>query len=146
MMDTMSKEHGKGSHRREEAPRGATSKGSREQGDTGPSATPGCRSTGGGPAAEAAWEGRYGEAAPTEKDMPPCRMLLDAESLSQVTGTSILGWRAGNALLGCIASMDEDRRILLVTRSEDAYLIADLIVPHRRGGYERPRIGLDRLP
>ena len=78
--------------------------------------------------------------------MPPCRMFLDADSLSQVTSTSILGWRAGNALLGCIASMDKDRRILLVTRSEDAYLISDLTMPHRRGGYERPRIGLDRLP
>jgi len=73
-------------------------------------------------------------------------MFLDAESLSQVTGTSILGWRAGSTLLGCIANMDEERRILLVTSTEDSYLIADLMMPHRRGGYERPRIGLDRLP
>ena len=78
--------------------------------------------------------------------MPPCRMFLDADSLSQATSTSILGWRAGNALLGCIASMDEHRRILLVTKSEDAYLISDLTMPHKQGGHERPRIGMNRLP
>ena len=79
-------------------------------------------------------------------DMPPCRMFLDAESLDQITGTSILGWRAGSALLGCIASMDGDRRILLVTSADDSYLIADLMVNHRQGGDERPQIGRDRLP
>ena len=117
-----------------------------EEPSTRPGAAPGGRSTEGGSADGAAWEGGGGEAPPTGEDIPPCRMFLDAESLSQVTGTAILGWRAGSTLLGCIASMDEERRILLVTSSEDSYLIADLMMPHRRGGYERPRIGLDRLP
>ena len=73
-------------------------------------------------------------------------MFLDAESLNHITGTSILGWRAGSALLGCIASMDEGRCILLVTSTDDSYLIADLMMHHRQGGDERPRIGRDRLP
>jgi hypothetical protein len=77
-------------------------------------------------------------------DMPPCRMFLDAESLNQITGTSILGWRAGSVLLGCIASMDMGRRVLLVTSAEDSYLIADLVVNHRPGGDERPQVGRDR--
>ena len=83
---------------------------------------------------------------PTASDsMPPCRMFLDAESLNQITGTSVLGWRAGSALLGCIASMDMGRRVLLVNSAEESYLIADLVVNHRPGGDERPQVGRDRL-
>ena len=133
-------------HRREEASGGGMSKESRESGSTGPSATQSNRCADGGPAAQMTGAGHQEVAAHRKEDMPPCRMFFDADSLSQATSTSIIAWRAGNALLGCIASMDEHRRILLVTKSEDAYLISDLMMPHRRGGHERPRIGLDRLP
>ena len=85
------------------------------------------------------------ERPPAGDNMPPCRMFLDAESLSHITGTSVLGWRAGGALLGCIADMDVDRRVLLVTNAEDSYLIADLVVNHGPGGDERPQVGRDRL-
>ena len=122
------------------------SKESREPGSTGPSATQGSGCADGGSAAQLTGEEHQDEAAHRKEDMPPCRMFLDADSLSQATSTSILGWRAGNALLGCIASMDEHRRILLVTTSEDVFLISDLLRPHRQKGHERPRIGLDRLP
>ena len=133
-------------HRREEASGGGMSKGSRELDSTGPSATQGSGCADGGSAAQLTGEEHQDEAAHRKEDMPPCRMFLDADSLSQATSTSIRGWRAGNALLGCIASMDEHRRILLVTSSEDVYLITDLTMPYRQGGHDRPRIGLDRLP
>ena len=123
--------------RREEASVGGMIKESREQG-TGRAE--------GGSTAHAAEEEHQDVAAHRKEDMPPCRMFLDADSLSQATSTSILGWRAGNALLGIIANMDKRRRILLVTSSGDVYLITDLIMPYRQGGHERLRIGLDRLP
>ena len=72
--------------------------------------------------------------------MPSCEMFLDAESLNHVTGASVLGWRAGGALLGCLAGRDTRRRVLLVTREGDSYLIADLEANHGAGSAERPEI------
>ena len=58
--------------------------------------------------------------------MPGGELFLDAESLNQVTGASVLSWRAGGDLLGWIADKDSRRRILLVANNGDSYLISDL--------------------
>ena len=63
---------------------------------------------------------------PPPPDMPCCEMYLDAESLNHITSASILCWRAGSDLLGCIANRDTRRRIRLVAKNGVSFLIADL--------------------
>ena len=72
--------------------------------------------------------------------MPLCEMFLDADSLNHVTGASVLGWRAGGALLGCIAGGDCRRRVMLVASNGDSFLIADMEAYPGAGPGERPRV------
>ena len=87
--------------------------------------------------------GAEGARAPAGASMPPCGMFLDAESLNHVTGASVLGWRAGGALLGCIAGMDASRRVLLVIEAGDSNLFADLVAYHGPRADERPKTRRD---
>ena len=80
-----------------------------------------------------------------DTDMPCCEMFLDAESLNHVTGASVLGWRAGGALLGCLAGGDTRRRVLLVARNGDSFLISDLEATHGAGPAGRPGIRGSRV-
>ena len=70
--------------------------------------------------------------------MPSCEMFLDAESLNHVSGTSVLGWRAGGTLLGRIADNDVGRRVLLVIDTGDSFLITGLVAHRGPGAGERP--------